>query len=73
MGVTLEEARHLCDSMSVVGGRKACKVIRRFGGRRTNVLVNTGQTKYAFNQIQRSFLPDCYRPPGGTFGGNVVT
>ena len=36
MGVTLEEARHLCDHMSVVGGRKACKTIRRFGGRRSN-------------------------------------
>jgi len=73
MGVTLEEARFLCDQMNVVGGRKACKIIRRFGVRRTNVELNTGQQKYAFNALQRSFLPKCYQPPGGTFGGSVAT
>jgi len=73
MGVTLEEARFLCDQMNVIGGRKACKIVRRFGVRRTNVEMNTGQQKYAFNTLQRSFLPKCYQPPGGTYGGNVST
>ena len=73
MGVTLEETRMLCDELRVVGGRKACKNIRRFGVRRDNVRLNTGQTKYAFNHTQTKFLPICFRPPGGTHGGGVVT
>lgn len=73
MAVTLDEARNLCDHMHVVGGRKACKVIRRFGLRRSNVNANTGQTKFAFNPLQRSFLPKCFQPPGGTYSGNIVT
>ena len=45
MAVTLDETRHLCNELRVVGGRKACKTIRRFGIRRKNVELNTGQQK----------------------------
>ena len=31
----------------------------------------TGQSLFAFNQIQRIALPPCYRPPHGCHGGNV--
>jgi len=69
MAVTLEEARLLCDHLRVVGGRRCCKVLRRFGVRRDNVEANTGQRKYAFNDVQRLFLPKCFQPPQGTYGG----
>ena len=73
MAVTLEESRFLCGDLNVIGGRKACKIMRRFGTRRQNVLVNTDQTYFAFNFVQQKFLPACYRPPGGTFKNNVAT
>jgi len=73
MLVSLEEARLLCDHMRVVGGRKACKDMRRFGVRRENVEINTGQRKYAFNDVQRIFLPKCFQPPQGTYSGNAMT
>lgn len=73
MLVTLEEARLLGDNLGVIGGRKVCRTMRKFGVRRTNVLLNTGQTKYAFNDVQRVFLPPCFQPPAGTYSGNAVT
>jgi inositol polyphosphate-4-phosphatase len=73
MLVSLEEARLLCDHLRVIGGRKACTDMRRFGVRRDNVEMNTGQRKYAFNDVQRIFLPKCFQPPQGTYSGNAVT
>jgi len=73
MLVTLEEARLLGDNLGVIGGRKVCRTMRKFGVRRTNVLLNTGQTKYAFNDVQRVFLPPCFQPPAGTYSGTAVT
>ncbi len=44
----------------------------RFQGvRRMNVYANTGQAMFAFNQIQRIALPNCYRPPPGCHSGSV--
>ncbi|KAH8083429.1 hypothetical protein JL720_8313 [Aureococcus anophagefferens] len=40
---------------------------------RTNLLLNTGQDKYAFNAVQVKSLPVCYRPPAGTYTGNALT
>jgi inositol polyphosphate-4-phosphatase len=72
MGVTLEEARLLCDHLRVVEGRRCCKLMRRFGVRRDNVEANTGQRKYAFNDVQRLFLPKCFQPPQGSYSGGVL-
>jgi inositol polyphosphate-4-phosphatase len=73
MLVTLEEARLLGDHLRVIGGRKVCNTMRKFGVRRTNVQLNTGQTKYAFNNVQRVFLPPCFQPPTGTYSGSATT
>ena len=73
MAVTLEQTRALGAELRVVGEVHVCKVLRRHGVRRTNVLRNTGQDKFAFNAVQVKSLPRCYRPPIGTFSGNALT
>jgi hypothetical protein len=73
MGVTLDQARILADSSDRLQGNDACKLMRKHGVRRMNVYANTGQSCYAFNNFQQQLLPKCFRPPGGTFTGNVAT
>jgi hypothetical protein len=74
MCVTLEEARQLVEGeIDAVGGQEIARVLRRHGVRRMNVWANTGQPMYAFNGIQCQLLPQCFRPPPGTFSGNVQT
>jgi len=50
-GVTREEAAHVLNCM------------RSEGVRRANVIRNTGKKKYAFNSLQRNFLPPQLTPP----------
>ena len=74
MCVTLEQYRNLVESEAeAIGGQELIRVMRRHGVRRMNVWANTGQSLYAFNSIQCQMLPACFRPPPGTFSGNVVT
>ena len=73
MAITLTHARHLCRKLGVVAGRKVCRTLRTHGVRRTNVRANTDQDKYAFNHLQVQCLPQCYRPPQGTYGGGITT
>lgn len=73
MGVTLETTRAIVEDLGVRGAADACRVLRSHGVRRMNVYVNTGQSKFAFNQLQRKALPACYRPPVGTYAGNVMS
>jgi hypothetical protein len=73
MGVTLENTRSLVEDLGILNGRDICDLMRSQGARRMNVYANTGQSMFAFNQIQRRALPACYRPPPGTFAGNVST
>ena len=73
MGVTLENTRALVEDLGVLGGQEICSVMRHQGVRRMNVYANTGQSMYAFNQIQRLALPVCYRPPTGSHSGNVTS
>ena len=49
------------------------QVRRRHGVRRDGVELNTGQRKFAFHDVQRMFLPKCFQPPPGTYGGAVAT
>ena len=72
VAVTLEETRALAARFRVVDEVHVCKVLRRHGVRRRNLLRNTNQDKYAFNAVQVKSLPRCYRPPAGTFGGGVT-
>jgi hypothetical protein len=71
MGVTLEQGRFLCEEAGVVDPAGCIQVMRKYGVRRMNVYANTGQSMFAFNSIQRMALPNCYRPPLGTFTGKV--
>ena len=71
MGVTLEITRALVEDLGIVNGIETCQLLRSNGVRRMNVYANTGQDKFAFNNIQKMALPSCYRPPTGTHAGNV--
>ena len=74
MGVTLEQSCVLSDKADyVLDGQESTRVMRKYGVRRMNVYANTGQGYYAFNSFQQQMLPKCYRPPGGTYGGNVAS
>ncbi|RHY32744.1 hypothetical protein DYB32_002297 [Aphanomyces invadans] len=52
MSVTLEFSKILVDELGVKQGMHLCQTMREIGVRRTNVLVNTGKTMYAFNALQ---------------------
>jgi len=71
MSSTLELTRALVDAHNVIDGKNVVDAFRSHGARRMNVWGNTGQPMFAFNSIQRLALPDCYRPPLGTFSGSV--
>lgn len=71
MSVTLEMARSLVEELGALDAEHIINTMRMQGVRRMNVYANTGQPMFAFNQIQRIALPTCYRPPPGTFSGNV--
>ncbi|OQR85505.1 inositol-3,4-bisphosphate 4-phosphatase [Achlya hypogyna] len=73
MSVTLEFTRLLVDSVGVKQGMCLCQAMRERGVRRTNVLVNTGKTMYAFNTLQLKCLPACYKPPPATANANVAS
>ncbi len=73
MGVTLENSRSLVEDLGVLNGQEVCQLMRAQGVRRMNVYANTGQSMFAFNQIQRRALPNCYRPPPGSHAGNVTS
>lgn len=73
MGVTLENTKNVVEDLGILNGRDCCDLMRMQGVRRMNVFANTGQSMFAFNQIQRRALPNCYRPPTGTHSGNVTT
>ena len=48
-------------------------LMRRHGVRRANAEKNVGSAKYAFNKVQKYFLPQELRPPSGTGGRGVVS
>ncbi|KAH8048027.1 phosphatidylinositol-3,4-bisphosphate 4-phosphatase [Aureococcus anophagefferens] len=73
MAVTLEQTRALSRDLRVFDERMLCKLLRAHGVRRRNLLLNTGQDRYAFNAVQVKSLPVCYRPPAGTYTGNALT
>jgi len=71
MSSTLEITRALVEELGANNGKTICHNLRIHGVRRMNVWANTGQTKFAFNNFQKSLLPACYRPPVGTHTGKV--
>ncbi len=73
MAVTLEQSKFLFEEVDALDGFSVCDLMRKYGSRRMNVYANTGQTKYAFNNLQVSILPYCYRPPPGSNKGSVST
>ena len=71
MGVTLEISRALGEDLGMHNAQEVAQLLRSRGVRPMNVYANTGQDKYAFNNIQRNLLPKCYQPPPGTNASNV--
>ncbi len=70
MGVTLDMARGLNEASGVTTStNNICQLLRLHGTRRANVYANTGHITYAFNFMQRSLLPVCFKPPHGSFSG----
>jgi hypothetical protein len=67
MSVTLEQARICCAELRATQGTRICANMRLNGVRRKNVFLNTKAYKFAFNEMQRKMLPDCYKPPAGTY------
>jgi hypothetical protein len=64
---TLELLRALEESLArsgqqfdatVMTAQEACQTLRGFGVRRENVRMNTGSDRFAFNAVQRNFLPE---------------
>ncbi len=73
MAVSLDIARSLVEELGVLNGRETCQLLRSNGVRCMNVYANTGQSKYAFNNIQKMSLPVCFRPPHGTNSSSVLS
>ena len=67
MSVTLEQTRILSSELHATQGAAFCANMRLYGVRRRNVFMNTRADKFAFNEVQRKMLPECYKPPGGTY------
>lgn len=67
MSVTLEQARICIAELKATHGSTLCASMRLYGVRRKNVFLNTKADKFAFNEVQRKMLPECYKPPAGTY------
>ncbi|TYZ57105.1 hypothetical protein PybrP1_005899, partial [[Pythium] brassicae (nom. inval.)] len=67
MSVTLEQARICIAELKATQGSSLCASMRLYGVRRKNVFLNTKADKFAFNEVQRKMLPECYKPPAGTY------
>uniref|UniRef100_M4B7H8 PH domain-containing protein n=1 Tax=Hyaloperonospora arabidopsidis (strain Emoy2) TaxID=559515 RepID=M4B7H8_HYAAE len=67
MSVTLEQTRLLRTELQAAQGAALCANMRLYGVRRRNVFMNTKADKFAFNEVQRKMLPECYKPPVGTY------
>ena len=70
MSVTLEQAQLLSIYHNLPHSLvlETANQFRYEGVRRRNCLHNTGVELYAFNRLQRGYLPEEFRPPEGTFG-----
>ena len=73
MSSTLELVRSLMEEVALIHPEVAVQALRETGGRRMNVWANTGQGFFAFNGLQRSYLPACYRPPMHTYSAKVAS
>ena len=73
MSSTLENARILSTVAHVSDTRASASLMRYYGVRRTNAMLNSGSGSYAFNFVQRAFLPRAYKPPKGSTASSVVT
>ncbi|CEG50385.1 Inositol-polyphosphate 4-phosphatase [Plasmopara halstedii] len=67
MSVTLEQTRLLWKEMQSFQNLRLCANMRLYGVRRRNVYLNTKADKFAFNEMQRKMLPECFKPPPGTY------
>lgn len=67
MSVTLEQARICMSELQATQSATLCASMRLYGVRRKNVFLNTKADKFAFNEVQRKMLPECYKPPPGTY------
>ena len=75
MGVTLDMTHSLIEDsdVQVSQGMNICQLLRQYGVRRMTVYANTGQSLYAFGQLDRMTLPACFNPPTSICSGAVNT
>jgi inositol polyphosphate-4-phosphatase len=73
MAVTWDQARLLYEQhgLSDHDVQTALNLMRTEGVRKLNVVKNTGQSAYAFNVLQRSFLPAIFRPPENACSSSI--
>ncbi|CCI39557.1 unnamed protein product [Albugo candida] len=67
MSVTMEQTRICEKELHAVNPKLLCHNMRLYGVRRKNVFMNIGTWSFAFNEMQRKLLPDCYKPPAGSY------
>jgi len=71
MSITWEQARLLENYHGLQDGSQACEVMRTNGVRRENAYKNIGKNKFAFNAVQRRFLPSVYQPAAHAGGARI--
>ena len=72
MAVTYDSVCKLQEDCGLDVRSSALSALRSHGVRPLNCKKNTGSSKYAFNSLQLKILPKEYRPPIGSYGGNVT-
>lgn len=67
MSVTMEQTRICEKEVHAVNPKLLFHNMRLYGVRGKNVFMNIGAWSFAFNEMQRKLLPDCYKPPAGSY------
>ena len=72
-GQELQEDRYReCHPVAQGVTAEFLSIMRMYGVRRENVRLNIGTDGFAFNKIQRQFLPFEYRPHGNACGAKTA-
>jgi len=73
MSVTWDQARILYEhhGLGEQDVQTVLNLMRMDGVRKLNVIKNTGASAYAFNVLQRSLLPACFRPPEAACSSSI--
>jgi len=75
MSVTWSQTKHLISEHNInpEASSRLLELMRVYGVRRSNVILNTGAPYYAFNALQRNCLPEVFVPPTSSCSGKSVS